>query len=378
MANKRHKPEEIVTKLRQVEELSIPPEFGGCWATFFEAWCCGGSLAANATEVARALSTLVRLWPAEVARLVSEAAPRGSGIVAPAIELGTLLHVCESAESFDEILRRLVNGERSAYSELVLVAALRRLGYNAQFAPPIAGRVLDAKCLVEGLPIYFEVVTPERSDAFAGERRLADALNQEVRNSVSKCRVEIEIRSPIDAAAIGQILAAVQSALPSVWTDVDSVARVRRIDPGQSLLPLFDGGGAQIVFAGETTVQGESTSVIVRWESSDSRAKRVFNEEYHQFSNDVANVLVVDVCAVSDGIEDWPRQMARLLQPNRNRKVGAVAFFEQGCVGPPEAIRWRWRVLINPHAQLLDMADGSCNEHCVRSNPASSGVARST
>ena len=44
--------------------------------------------------------------------------------------------------------------------------------------------------------------------------------------------------------------------------------------------------------------------------------------------------------------------MARLLQPSRNRKVGAVAFFEQGCVGPPEAIRRRWRVLINPHAHV--------------------------
>ena len=333
------------------KELSFPLEFGGCWATFLEAWCGGASLATNAAEVARALSTLVRLWPAEVARLASDPA-RGLLVVAPAVELGRLLHVCEPAESFDEILRRLVNGERSAYSELVLVAALRRLGYNAQFAPPIAGRVLDAKCLVEDLPIYFEVVTPERSDASVEERRLADALNQEVRSSVSKCRVEIEIRSPIDATAIGRILAAAQSALPSVWTDVDPVARVRRIDPVQSLLPLFDGEGAQIVVAGEKTVQGESTSVIVRWESSDSRAKRVFNGEYHQFSNDVANVLVVDVCAVSDGIEDWPQQMARLLQPSRNRKVGAVAFFEQGCVGPPEAIRRRWRVLINPHAHV--------------------------
>ncbi len=55
---------------------------------------------------------------------------------------------------------------------------------------------------------------------------------------------------------------------------------------------------------GERTVQGESTSVVARWESSDVRAKRVFNEKYPQLAQDVANVLVVDVCAVSDGMTD--------------------------------------------------------------------------
>jgi hypothetical protein len=133
---------------------------------------------------------------------------------------------------------------------------------------------------------------------------------------------------------------------------VDSLARVRRINASQPLLPTFDGEGAQVVFAEEISVQGESTSVITRWESSDVRAKRVFNEEYHQFSPSVSNVLVVNVCAASDGMKLWPGEMARLLQPTRNRKVGAVAFFEQGSLGLPEAIRRRWRVLVNPHAHL--------------------------
>ncbi len=90
---------------------SIPPQFGGCWAAFSEDWCLGETLAASPTEVACALSTLVRLWPDKAAHLVSESA-RGTGVIVPVIELGLLLHACETAASFDEVRQRLGSGAR--------------------------------------------------------------------------------------------------------------------------------------------------------------------------------------------------------------------------------------------------------------------------
>ena len=76
------------------EKFSIPLEFGGFWSAFSQEWCRGGSLGTSPADVARALTTLVRLWPEEIARLVSEPA-RGLGVVAPVVELGLLLHTCE-------------------------------------------------------------------------------------------------------------------------------------------------------------------------------------------------------------------------------------------------------------------------------------------
>jgi hypothetical protein len=255
-------------------------------------------------------------------------------------------------QGFPGVLHRLVDGQRSAYSELVVVAVLQRLEYEPQFDPPIDGRVLDAACDIDGNAVYFEVVTPERSDATADEQRRMDELTIHLRGCVFKCRVEIEVYGLLPEGFMGEIVNAVKSATPSEWRHVASIARIRRIDTGQTLLPVFDGDGAQVVVGGDRTVQGNSTNVITRWESSDIRAKRVFNTEYHHFSESVANVLVVDTCAVSDGMDLWPIEITRLLQPNRNRKVGAVVFFDQGSLGPPEAIRRRWRVLVNRHAHL--------------------------
>ncbi len=337
--------------MTQLPDVAIPSEFGGSLSAFVDEWCLGGRLGHDAGEVSQALSTLNRLWPDKVKRLVRES-PRGLGIAASAVELGLLLDGCEAAEGVPNVLRRLVGGERSAYSELVVGAALRRLGHEPRFAAPIDGRLLDAACDIDSSPVYFEVVAPERSDASAEDQQRVNELTAEVRRSVSKCRVEIEIRGQLDDTSVGTIVAMVKSAQTSEWSLISSVARIRRIDAGQTLLPTFDGHGAQVVIAEERAVQGDSTSVIARWEASDARAKRIFNDEYHHFSKSVANTLVLNVCAVSDGMKLWPTEMARLLQPTRNRKVGAVVFFEQGSLGPPEAIRRRWRVLVNPYAYL--------------------------
>ena len=332
-------------------ETAIPLEFGGSWDAFAREWCGGGALGYSVGEAARALSALERLWPGEVRRLVNDSS-RGVGRAASTVELGLLLDACELAGGFPNVLQRLAHGERSAYSELVLVATLRRLGYAPRFESALEGKVLDAVAEMDGLPVYFEVVAPNRSEAAEQDQRLVDNLIADVRARVSKCRVEIEVRSPLDASATAAILTGVEEVPPSTWVVVNDLARVRRIDAGQALEPTFDGESAQVVFGEEELVQGDSTGVVARWESSDARAKRVFNEEYHHFSPAVPNVLVVNVCAVPDGMELWPGKMAALLQPVRNRKVGAVAFFEQGSLGPPQAIRRRWRVLMNPHAHI--------------------------
>jgi hypothetical protein len=332
-------------------DSAIPQEFGGSWEAFEQEWCRGAALGYSAADASRALSTIARLWPDEARKRARESG-RGTGAAASIVDLGLLLGACETADGFQHVFRRLASGERSAYSELVLAAALQRLGHPVRLQPPLDGKVLDAASTIEGRAVFFEVVAPESSQAFAEDRRSVDRLTEAVRRQVSKCRVEIELSRSPDQTSIAAIVAAVEAAAPSSWVDVGQVARVRRTDAGAPLVPTFDGDGTQIVVAGDRSTQGAGTTVIARWDSSDARAKRVFNEEYHQFSETVANVLVVNVCAVADGMKLWPLELKRLLQPARNRKVGAIVFFDQGSLGPPEAIRRRWKVLVNPHAHI--------------------------
>jgi hypothetical protein len=341
-----------MTATDESQKPEVPVAFGGTWEAFFRDWWLESSLPDTPSNISMALNTLARIWPERADGLARNSA-RGPAVVAPVIEVGAMLAACESRPSFDGVLYRLKGGERSAYAEMVLVSSLARLALDPSFAPPIDGRVLDAKCVAHGQQVFFEVVAPESSDASVARSETVSRLSNAVQASIKRCRVEVEISDSYTDTDLAAVIEMIAAAPPSTWVSLEDKIRIRRIDAGQALLPLFDrADGSQIFIGGDRNVQGESASAVVRHETSDARAKRIFNEEYHQFSDAVPNVLVVDVCAVSDGMKEWPNHMSRLLQPSRNRRVGAVIFFHQGVVGPPERIVRRWRVLTNPSAHL--------------------------
>ena len=155
----------------------------------------------------------------------------------------------------------------------------------------------------------------------------------------------------LDEDRIKRVVEVAMRATAGEWIPVEDYASVRKSASGEAAPHAFDGTGADVIIAGTRVVQPGPTSVVIRWNDDDCRAKRTFSGEYHHFSASVANILVVDACAVG-GVEDWAKLMAPLFQPGRNRKVGAIALFQQGLLGPPEAIRRRWYILRNPHAHL--------------------------
>jgi hypothetical protein len=318
---------EIQPRASGTRASEIPPEFGGSWAAFCEQrGCPDGALAYSPAEVSRALSAIKRLWPEKFAQIVNQTA-QGTSTVVPQIETGLLLAACETARYFRGMLERLKSGQRSAYSELVLVAALRRLGYDPQFEGPGGGQP-DAECLVGSVPISFELYAPGRSYVSQEKEELVRQLREAVGRGLSKCRVEIEILESFSEDDICQAVEAVQSAAAGTWGYINDWARLRRIDYGQDLPPTFDGDGARLIIGGDAAIQGDSTGVIVRWEDDDMRAERALQEKRGQVANGVANVVVINVCAVG-GVEEWPEQVAKLLGSDYE-KIGAIAFFDQG------------------------------------------------
>jgi hypothetical protein len=125
---------------------------------------------------------------------------------------------------------------------------------------------------------------------------------------------------------------------------------MRRIDNGQPLKPVFGGEGAQFLIGGAATIQGNSYAAIIRWGHSDTRAVSALQKKGAQVRDGIANVVVIEVGAVG-GVGAWPEELAQLSGEDFD-KIGAVLFFDQTCLGPPEKIRRRWRVVVNPVAQM--------------------------
>jgi hypothetical protein len=113
---------------------------------------------------------------------------------------------------------------------------------------------------------------------------------------------------------------------------------------------MFDPTGLQVMVAGDGAVKGPGSSVVIRWEDTDTRARYALEQKRGQVREGVRNVVVMDVGAAG-GIRDWPKVIAQL-SGDDFAKIGAILFFDQGSVGPPERMRRRWRVVDNPHAVL--------------------------
>jgi hypothetical protein len=327
-------------------EVEIPPEFGGSWASFCRDWCPEGSLDYSPEEVSRGLMTLKRLWPEKLAENVARG--RGTWIPTISTEEGLLLAKSECAKCFRGVLDRLKRGQHSAYSELVAGCALRALGYDPQFES--GDGEPDLICETEGSTTAFEVYTPEDSQASQDQNALVDTLQRAVTAGISNSRVEIGILEPFGKAEIASAVQIIQCSTPLRWAPIGNWAQFRRTDERQALPLMFDGAGAQVTVAGDTDVRGAGKSVVIRWENIDTRARHALERKRGQVRGGVRNVIVMDVCAVG-GIREWPEIIAQLPGADFD-KIGAVVFFHQGCLGPPERVRRRWRIIDNPHAAL--------------------------
>src|SRR5262249_1435427 len=139
------------------------------------------------------------------------------------------------------------------------------------FSPASGSNRLDVECTIDSQSVFLEVYAPERSYASNEQEKLTSELHDAIKQGVSKCQVEIDITGDFTRDTIHLVVAAVQAADPSIWTTIESFDRIRRVDTGHSLPPVFDREGATIVMLGDSTIQSDATGVVVRWQDQDRR-----------------------------------------------------------------------------------------------------------
>ena len=96
--------------------------------------------------------------------------------------------------------------------------------------------------------------------------------------------------------------------------------------------------------------RGVGTLGIVRVPVTDERARRLMEGESHHFSRDEMNIVVMDVSKIVGNLDAWGQMIQRGLQPNLNRRFGAIIFYSWGRMGEKMTRHEHWRVIQNPHA----------------------------
>ncbi len=330
----------------------IPAGFGSSPEMFHSDWCLNVPAPFTDQEATRSLDALTRLHPQYI-RSILEGPTKGLLVISPAIDFGLVIADCEHLSGFEPVMDRVRNGEHGAKSELTLAAMMVRLNYLPIFGAPLKGKVLDLLISIDDRDIYFEVVAPHHSDTTTEAQRLSSQLTQTLQSQNSSCRVEVGLLTDLTDKVCEQVIQLVAKVPDnSNWYESPEIAVVRKTPKGTQLKPMFDGASAAVIVGGETDIQGDSSSVTIRWPSSDHRLKRIFNDEHDHFSQDVCNILAINTSAIPSAIADWVPLISRLFQPKQNRRVSAVVLFASGTIVTDFAVRRVWRVISNPFANL--------------------------
>jgi hypothetical protein len=295
------------------------------WDSFRHEWCLDVDPGYDQAYAVRALQALEALWPEVLAELHGSGG-RGIGAVGYPIHLGSALADTRECAGFESVLRRARKGERSALSELQFAAKCQRAGFKPDLDVEIGGKRLDLAVTIDGMMVYVEVVTPDKSDLDKDAyERVARARDMFGPREGEFLKVEL-LTFPFDDV-VAAVRAGIERSALGESAEIPGVARWRRERPA-------DGGS-----------RGEFS-----WPSNEYRAERLISSEYHHFAAPVPYILVVNVSATLMTPEGWSAAFGRAFQPGRNRKLGATVAYQDYVA----AADFRWgssmAFRVNPHA----------------------------
>ena len=334
--------------------MPLPKIFGNDWTQFINEWCAGTLPATDQSTTELGLNTLFQFWPEYVQNIVDKPT-KGLILISQAVHLGLILEACKSLNGFEKILQRVKSEERSALSELKFAEKLIRIGIEPHLEPTLNGKVPDTKIVFFGKEIFFEVIAPETSEAIKSAELEMQEFALELLNIIHGKRIEVFLLQDISIEIREKVKQVVkQFQKPKLRVEIPEVAITTIQDEPFDLIitPQIEkkDSDAVIGIAQINISQEQKTLAIVRLCITDSRAKRLLSAESHHFSKAHINILVMDVTKVTGGMKKWMEIIARCLQPNQNRRFGAVIFFSEGFYVDKVDLKQTWKQVTNEHA----------------------------
>jgi len=332
-------------------------DLGSSWSEVLANWCLGKSPPIPEHIGWEALGTLERLWPEYIDKILSSG-QKGLGAIVPAIDLGITLAVCENLVGFDEVLKRMKQDERAAFSEAFFAAKLVRIGYSPILEPYLNGKRLDALVNVQDKQVYIEIITPEQSEIMKRDYIGINDLAKRLTEQNPGTSIDVYLLAEPTSDVLDTILNFVKGVADSQYNttlEIPDIAFLRYVPCGlqeqpSPFEPLANTSGPVLLVAGFSRKDGVISYASIHIPFTDKRAERLMSEEAGHFKPRETNLLVMDVSSIPDGFRRWTALIQCCFQPNINTRFGAVVFFARYVQIKNATVGTRWSVLRNPHA----------------------------
>jgi hypothetical protein len=334
--------------------MATRADFGNSWREVVENWCAGFALPVEEQVAWNSLQTMEDLWPEYLDNVIAQGI-RSRLVMADVVDYGGTLQACRDLDGFARVLQRLKAGDAGALAELKFGASLAAAGYLAVLEPELNGNRLDAVIEEGAERVFVEVISPELSQVMQRAEEVLGILAGVLSARTPGLITDVYLLSEPGQDSIRQILEFVLSApQPSVVHEIPGLAfvAIRPFDPRIELTKsnFIDRGSPAIGIVSANREGHLPSLVMVRLPIDDQRAARLMAAEAHHFSRDETNILAIDVSNIPGSIRDWMPLIERRLQPNLNRRFGAVVLFTRVNQLHNANVVRGYRVLRNAHA----------------------------
>jgi hypothetical protein len=256
-------------------------------------------------------------------------------------------------------MRRLQQGEESAFAELQFAAALVRSGLRPELEPQLGSKRLDCLVDIGSERVFAEVIAPETPQAVRDAKAQIQGLADELIAKTAGTRTEVLLEAEPDTQFENVIAVATATLADDSVHYVKGVGWIHRTFLGPqppnlgSVIFNPDPRPVTAVSRARGPENDIFTAAIVRLPISEERVLRLLSAELSHFSKTEQNILVVCIKNGPKSISWWIPFIERWFQPTRNRRVGAIVLYYQAHhPDSPPTIRQCWRVVKNPHAYL--------------------------
>jgi hypothetical protein len=270
-----------------------------------------------------ALRAVGELWPEALSTM------KGLYPACGLIDLGRLLNLVRPHDTFEKLLPRLKSLNQGAHAELIVAGSLIEKGLTIRLGAPCDGKVLDIAIENASGRVFVEITAPLKSKGTVEQERLTLDLATRLNAEAGDFSIAIEFTDDPTLEVIEALLAKLPTDASEEWQAVGDSARFRR-----------------------WLAAPESRVLSVEYPGIDFRTEKILRMKAEQLAKTAPNILVIDMSAIGGSIAEWLDASRRLLQPTKNRRIGAVVLFRSLYSAHLDRGYRLWWIVENPHAYM--------------------------
>lgn len=272
-----------------------------------------------------------------------------------------MLKEIEKVPSAEKIIQKTKENPEGIVEVARLAAYYLKHNLEVELDPPlfVGGRLKqpDLRVKYNKNWIYIESATPSISNHRKEMQAIMSSISNVMYEVQQPLRIEVYLYRDPNKEEVDEIIRRCKALSENPHQPqelyLSGLAQIFTSPIGQERLstfrPAIEEKRPILVLASAEVRQGGGRACTVKLPFTDERAEIVLKKESKQLSREESGMIILDISSVPAGLKGWPELIKRRLQPNLNRRIGAVLLIQRRIAVNHKSVEVQKNLIIHPN-----------------------------